>query len=90
MKIKMVNVEDGIVSYGFRKMSAMIERLNKDTSTYFIVSSHDSKSITRMISPKSNKSALSEESVDQIAQHLCDADIIGFSSMTAFADLTKT
>jgi hypothetical protein len=31
MKLKMVNVEDGIISYGFRKITAFVEHLNKDT-----------------------------------------------------------
>jgi anaerobic magnesium-protoporphyrin IX monomethyl ester cyclase len=88
MKIKMVCLEDGITAYGFRKMAAYVERANKDTSTHYI-STNVNRSVTNLILSRYGGLA-SESMIHEIAADLADADMIGFSSMTGYADLTKS
>ena len=88
VKVKLVNVEDGIISNGFRKMAAFVERLNEDTHTYF-VSTQDTRSISTKLLTRYDSTQLGTEEIDEIAENLADADLVGFSSMTAYSDLTR-
>jgi len=88
MKIKLVNVEDGIISCGFRKMSAFVERLNQDTHSYY-VTTKDSRALSTKLLSRYGTSSLEAEAVDEIADGLLDADLLGFSCMTAYSDLTR-
>jgi len=89
MKIKMVCLEDGIIATGYRKMAAFVETLNPETETYY-VSTNDYRSLLNYLrGTYGSKGQVDADAVDEIAQDLVDADLIGFSSMTGYSDLTK-
>ncbi len=89
MRIRLVCLEDGIISCGFRKMAAWVERLNADTVPCY-VSTNNYRSLLRALTGTTASSGtLPPDAVDEIARGLVDADLIGFSSMTGYADLTK-
>ena len=87
MKIRMVCLEDGIMAVGFRKMSAYVERLNPDTHTHF-VSTNNWRSMTGVLRGAAG-GALDDEGVNEIAEGLADADLVGLSSMTGYAELAR-
>lgn len=87
MKIKLLCLEDGIISYGFRKMVSYTARLNADTHCYY-VSTNLNRSVLGSLFNRYGGSASSDD-IDAIATSLCDADVIGLSSMTGYAGLTK-
>lgn len=89
MKIHMISLEDGITAIGFRKIASYVERLNSDTKIFYVgTRSYRSfwKSFSRAMGDAREFTA---DDVDEIAQGLADADIIAFSSMSGYSDLTK-
>ncbi len=89
MRIKMVCLEDGITSCGFRKMAAYVAKLNPDTESCY-VSTNRFKSLPNLLRGTfGTEGELTDDGVDQIAQHLATADMVGFSSMTGYAELTR-
>ena len=89
MHIKMVCLEDGITSCGFRKMAAFVAKLNSDTESCY-VSTNRFKSLPNLIRGTfGTEGELDDDGVDEIAQHLATADMVGFSSMTGYAELTR-
>jgi len=86
----MVSLEDGITACGFRKMAAFVSRLNADTDVYYVTTTHQYKGILNAImGSRGSGGDLSDDQVDEVAQGLLGSDLIGFSSMTGYADLTK-
>jgi radical SAM superfamily enzyme YgiQ (UPF0313 family) len=88
MKIRMVCLEDGIMSCGFRKMAAWAERLNADTRSCFVSTNHFSN-IRYLKGQMGGTAEFDAAAVDEVARGLADADLIGFSSMSGYADMTK-
>lgn len=88
MKIKLICLEDGIISYGFRKMVSYIEASYADAHCYY-VSTNLNRSMWSLIFSTYGGSA-SAEDIDAIATELSDADVVGFSSMSGYATLTKS
>jgi len=89
MKIHLASFEDGITATGFRKVAAFIERLNPDTRTFY-VGTNSYRSLWKSFSRgMGNARPFGDEQIDQIAQGLAGADIIGLSSMTGYSDLTR-
>jgi anaerobic magnesium-protoporphyrin IX monomethyl ester cyclase len=89
VRIKLVSLEDGITSCGFRKMAAYVSNLNADTEALYVSTSRY-RTVRRAI--KGNLGAagvLTDDEVDQIADGLADSDMVGFSSMSGYADLTR-
>jgi anaerobic magnesium-protoporphyrin IX monomethyl ester cyclase len=90
MRISMVSLEDGITACGFRKMAAYVARLNPETDSYYVTTTAGYKSITSAITGARGTSGdLTDEHVDEVAHGLLGSELIGFSSMTGYADLTK-
>jgi radical SAM superfamily enzyme YgiQ (UPF0313 family) len=90
MNVKMVCLEDGITGCGFRKMSAYVKRLNPDTEACYVTTSHQYKSVLNALSgSRGGGGEITDEEVDEIAQGLMGADMIGYSSMTGYASTTK-
>ncbi len=85
----MVCLEDGIMSCGFRKMAAWVERLNEDTETCYI-STNRYGGLRYLRGQMGDSPAIDADGIDEIARGLADADLIGFSSMTGYSDLTKS
>ncbi|HEY6131457.1 MAG TPA: cobalamin-dependent protein, partial [Halioglobus sp.] len=90
MKVTMASMEDGIIACGFRKFSGHVERLIPDARFCF-VSTHQLRSLTRVLAGKAGAGGeLSPEFIDEIAQGLAQTDLLGFSSMSGYANLTKS
>jgi anaerobic magnesium-protoporphyrin IX monomethyl ester cyclase len=86
----MVCLEDGITGCGFRKMAAYVARLNADTESYYVTTTHQYKSVRNAVSGSRGAGGdLSDDEVDEIAHGLIGSELIGFSSMTGYADLTR-
>lgn len=89
MKVTMVCLEDGIMACGFRKFAGHVERLIPEARFCF-VSTNNLRSLTSaLIGNTGGGGGLDELAVDEIAQDLASSDLLGFSSMTGYADLTK-
>ncbi len=84
----MVCMEDGITSCGFRKMAAYVARLNPDTEALYVTTGRY-RGIRAALFGLGSGGGLTDDEVDEIAQGLLGADLIGFSSMTGYADLTR-
>jgi anaerobic magnesium-protoporphyrin IX monomethyl ester cyclase len=89
LKVTMVCLEDGIVACGFRKFSGHVERLIPDARFCF-VSTHHARSLIRVLTGKTGSGGqMDTDAVDEIARGLADSDLLGFSCMSGYADLTK-
>ena len=89
MRIKLVCLEDGITSCGFRKIAASISRLNADTESYYISTNNYRSLRNAVLGTYGGRGELGEAEVDEIAHGLAGSDLVGFSSMTGYADLTR-
>jgi radical SAM superfamily enzyme YgiQ (UPF0313 family) len=90
MKIHMVSLEDGITATGFRKIAAFVERLNRDTRVFY-VGTRRYRSLWKSFTRETGSTrAFSDAELDSIAEGLAGgADVVAFSSMTGYAELTK-
>jgi anaerobic magnesium-protoporphyrin IX monomethyl ester cyclase len=90
MRIHMVSLEDGITATGFRKFVAYVERLNADTRAFY-VGTPRYRSIWKSFSRRLGEVVeFGDEQFDEIAHGLSGADVVAFSSMTGYSDLTRT
>ena len=81
MRVKMVCLEDGVTSCGFRKMAAYVARLHPGTESCYI-STERYRSVRTAVRGMGDKAEVSDDQVDEIGHGLKDADLLGFSSMT--------
>lgn len=89
MNINLVSFEDGITATGFRKFAAFAERINPQTKVFYVgTKSYRSlwKSFSRGMG---DTRPFTDEEVDEVARGLSGADIVGFSSMTGYSELTR-
>jgi anaerobic magnesium-protoporphyrin IX monomethyl ester cyclase len=78
MKIKLVSLEDGITSCGFRKIASFISQLNTDTEACY-VSTNQYRSLLGSIKGSfGGKGDMGDDAVDEIAQGLAGADLVGY------------
>ncbi len=90
MKTKMVCLEDGITSCGFRKMAAYVAELEPDTESCYITTTSRWRSVRGALAGTiGNKPIIGDDEIDEMAHGLKDAELIGYSSMTGYADLTR-
>jgi len=90
MKTKMVCLEDGITSCGFRKMAAYVAQIEPDTESCYVTTTKRWRSARGAIAgTMGNKPHIGEEEIDEIAHGLKDAELIGYSSMTGYSELTR-
>ena len=88
MNVRMVSFEDGITSCGFRKMAAFVAGLNEDTQACYVTTNRYRGIRNALFGGLGSGGDLSDDEVDEVAQGLAGADLVGFSSMTGYADLT--
>lgn len=90
MRIQLVCLEDGITSCGFRKLAAYAERLHPGTESCY-VSTRSYRTVRAALSGAMGTlpTLHDQEQVEAIARGLCEADLVGFSSMTGYAGLTR-
>ena len=89
MKIHLVSLEDGITATGFRKFAAYAERLNRDTRTFYVGTQRYRSMWKSFLRKMGETRQFDDDQIDEIAQGLKGADLIAFSSMTGYSDLTK-
>src|ERR1700722_19746020 len=87
MNIKLVCLEDGITSCGFRKIAAHVAALNQETEAYYVTTSRY-RGIRNGLFGLGGGGELSDDHVDEVAHGLLAALRIGFSSMTGYSVLT--
>jgi len=74
MKTKMVCLEDGITSCGFRKMAAYVAQLEEDTESCYITTTKRWRSVRGAIAGTiGDKPHIGDEQIDEIAHGLSDA-----------------
>jgi len=88
MRIRMISLEDGTTACGFRKVSAYVRRLNADTEAIYVSTNRWSTISGAIKGTIGEMPEMGADEIDEIAQGLTDADVVGFSSMTGYADLT--
>jgi radical SAM superfamily enzyme YgiQ (UPF0313 family) len=89
MDVRMVSLEDGITSCGFRKMAAYVARINADTEAFYVTTARYKTIRNGITGGRGAGGDLSDEEVDEVAHGLVGADLLGFSSMTGYAELTR-
>ena len=89
MRIKMVCLEDGITSCGFRKMAAYVTGVNPDTEARYVSTNRFRRFGNNVLGRFGSVGELDDDSVDEVAQGLVGNDLVGFSSMTGYSDLTR-
>jgi anaerobic magnesium-protoporphyrin IX monomethyl ester cyclase len=89
MDVRMVSLEDGITSCGFRKMAAYVARINRDTEAFYVTTARYKTIRNGITGGRGAGGDLSDDEVDEVAHGLLGADLLGFSSMTGYADLTR-
>lgn len=87
MKISFVSIESGIITVGFRKMASGVRSLQPEAEICYIVPTNQ-MSLYSFLTGRCI-SEISENDLENISRHLAKADLVAFSSMTPFADLTK-
>jgi len=87
MKVALLSLEDGIIGCGFRKMAAFVERINPDTTTCYVSTNFHHTFMSHLLSRYGGK--MQEELLERIAEPLAEADLVGFSSMTGYAAITR-
>ena len=89
MRIKLVSLEDGITSCGFRKMAAFAARINEDTESCYVSTNRYRSIRNGLRGTLGSAGSLEEEDLELAARGLIDADLVGFSSMTGYSELTR-
>lgn len=89
MRIKLVSLEDGTTATGFRKFAAYAAQLNDDTTSHYVSTSRWA-SITGAIKGTmgGKPEDIPDDQIDEMAQGLADADVVGYSSMSGYSGLT--
>ncbi|MCK4785462.1 MAG: B12-binding domain-containing radical SAM protein [Desulfobacteraceae bacterium] len=68
-------------------MAAFVERINDNSETYFVSTNINRSVVSQIMNRYGGRT--SNEIIDEISTELADGEIIGFSSMTGYSDLTK-
>ena len=89
MKIIFVSVENGIISIGFRKIVSFAKVIHPEIEVCYITPSNMYSAVDAIVNFGNTNSDLPEKDVKKVAEYLGKADMVCFSSMTPFADLTK-
>jgi len=89
VNVKSVSVEDGIVTYGFRKMASVAKLLNPDVEVCFIAPGNMYSTFAFLFKSGDLDLDFSSEDLKRIAVYLAQADMACFSSMTMLANLVK-
>lgn len=90
MKISMISLEDGITATGFRKVAAYVEKLNPETRIAYVGTRRYRSMWKSFVRKMGDIAEFTDDEIDNVAQGVAkNADIIAFSSMTGYSDLTK-
>lgn len=87
MKLCLVSIESGIITVGFRKIASLVRSLFPDSDICYIVPANHMSFGSFLFGGQ--PALFSERDMNAIVSRLACSDIVGFSSMTSFAGLTK-
>ncbi|HEX3110066.1 MAG TPA: radical SAM protein [Thermoanaerobaculia bacterium] len=86
----MISLEDGITATGFRKVAAYVEKLNPDTRIAYVGTRRYRSMWKSFVRKMGDIAEFTDDEIDNVAQGVAkNADLIAFSSMTGYSDLTK-
>lgn len=86
MKINLVSIEDGLDNIGFRKVTAYVKAVLPDTGIFYLTTGNV-RSLSRILTMKGVE-PFQQDDIQVIAGQIANADVVGFSSMTPYAQLT--
>jgi anaerobic magnesium-protoporphyrin IX monomethyl ester cyclase len=86
LKIKIVSVDDTLVSIGARRVAAQVRRVCSDTSLHFVIANRY-RSFRDVLLARDSPTLDNEAELENMAAPLADADIVAFSAMTHAAPL---
>ncbi|HEY6141090.1 MAG TPA: B12-binding domain-containing radical SAM protein [Thermoanaerobaculia bacterium] len=89
MRINLVSLEDGITATGFRKIAAYVEKLNAETNVFYVGTQRYRSLWKSFVRKMGETRSFGDAEIDEIAHGIAGADVVAFSSMTGYADLTK-
>jgi radical SAM superfamily enzyme YgiQ (UPF0313 family) len=89
MRVKLVSLEDGTTSCGFRKLAAYAQRVEPRTESLYITAKRYRSVRSFITGTAGDKGEFGPEQIEEIAEGLGGADVVGFSSMTGYAELTR-
>ena len=89
MKISFVSIEDGITALGFRKMASFARSIHPSTEVCYLPLTNAYNPLRFLFKPGEHDRVYSDADLDSIASHFAKSDLVCFSSMTAYSDLTK-
>ena len=89
MKIIFCSVENGIISIGFRKMASFVKEIHPNIEVCYVTPSNMYSRIDAVVNFGNTNNEMPTKDIKVIAKYLATADIVCYSSMTPFADLTK-
>ncbi len=89
MKIKLLAIESGLMALGLRKVTSHLKTIHSDVQAYFLSSGNHLSIGKAFLLKKANSDQFDASMIRDIAEPLADADILGISSYTNLAELTK-
>ena len=90
MRMTLACLEDGITACGFRKFAGYAARLSPETLSCYVSTTRQFYSVRNAIRGTFGEaSPVDDGQIDEIAHGLAGADLVGFSSMTGYAPLTR-
>ena len=89
MKISFVSIEDGITALGFRKMASFARSIHPSTEVCYLPLTNAYNPLRFLFKPGEHDRVYSDADLNSIASHFAKSDLVCFSSMTAYSDLTK-
>lgn len=87
MRIRMAYIGSSISSFGFRLLGALVLLEFEDFHQHFVLAENFRKLSSILLSNAASQ--LSAQEIDIIGQELADADVIGLSCFSEYAQLTK-
>ena len=89
MKISLVSVENSITAIGFRKIAAVARKVRPDVEVCYLVPMGERAFFKLLFKKREIEPDLFPEELARIGQHLGRSDLVCFSSMTPFAEVTQ-
>src|SRR4030042_2158877 len=89
MKISFVSVEHSITAIGFRKVASVARAIRPDIEVCYVVPMGVRSFFKLLFRREKISACLSDEDLKTIGKHLAKADMVCFSSLTPFAEVTS-
>lgn len=87
VRIALAYIGSSVCSFGFRLLASMVREEHRDTSVHFVLAENFRKLSSILLSDASSR--LSAADIDAVGAGLSTADVVGLSSFSEYATLTK-